>query len=388
MSNLLLLLLIIPLFFVFIEIRHRLKPSSPLKLRLSDWEVKNSRGQIDVKGFLEIVNPHPRMEVMIPELTINPILLGNKQTQKIKIISKVIPIHPDQKSRKDGYWSAYILKGLKKTKIELNVVLDHDGSDELKSSVETLWIDIHWLNYGPFGRLKRLQGISVPIQKPASIKPSKAYFLRRESFQVLPLKTHILGVLDDPIQVIDDYTKDVSQPGDIITIGETPLAIMQGRYRHPSTIDPSWVARTLCRGFHPTSSFATACGLQSLIDIIGPTRVIISWAFGAVFKLIGINGVFYQLASEQARLIDDITGTTPPYDQTVVLGPRNSYEFCKAASEKLGLQVAVVDVNDLGRVKILSSSRGCDKSLLKKALIKNPAGNADEQTPLVLVRQC
>jgi hypothetical protein len=46
----------------------------------------------------------------------------------------------------------------------------------------------------------------------------------------------------------------------------------------------------------------------------------------------------------------------------------------------------VVDVNDLGRVKVLAASRGCDEELLQRALRPNPAGNANERTPLVLVR--
>ena len=52
----------------------------------------------------------------------------------------------------------------------------------------------------------------------------------------------------------------------------------------------------------------------------------------------------------------------------------------------LGHGVAVVDVNDLGRVKVLASSRGCDEALLERALRPNPAGNANQRTPLVVVR--
>ena len=68
--------------------------------------------------------------------------------------------------------------------------------------------------------------------------------------------------------------------------------------------------------------------MQSLINIIGPTRAIFSLTIGSIFKLIGIKGMFYRLAGEQARLIDDITGTTPPYDQTIVLGPINAKQYC------------------------------------------------------------
>ncbi len=146
------------------------------------------------------------------------------------------------------------------------------------------------------------------------------------------------------------------------------------------------LARQLCRGFHPTSSLATACGLQTLIDIVGPARVLCAWLVGSALKKLRINGVFYRLAGEQARLIDDVTGTTPPYDQTLVLGPEAPEAFCNRMATALGVAVAVVDVNDLGRVKVLASSRGCDEELLQRALRPNPAGNANERTPLVLVR--
>ena len=38
------------------------------------------------------------------------------------------------------------------------------------------------------------------------------------------------------------------------------------------------------------------------------------------------------------------------------------------------------------RVKVLASSRGCDEALLERALRPNPAGNANQRTPLVVVR--
>jgi len=51
-----------------------------------------------------------------------------------------------------------------------------------------------------------------------------------------------------------------------------------------------------------------------------------------------------------------------------------------------GLGAAIVDVNDLKAVKIVAASPRVNRSVVTQALIDNPAGNADEQTPLVLVR--
>ena len=36
--------------------------------------------------------------------------------------------------------------------------------------------------------------------------------------------------------------------------------------------------------------------------------------------------------------------------------------FCREAAAELGVAVAIVDVNDLGRVKVLASSPGCDEA--------------------------
>ena len=161
---------------------------------------------------------------------------------------------------------------------------------------------------------------------------------------------------------------------------------MQGRYIHPSVIETSLLSKALCYFFHPTSSLATACGMQSLINEVGPVRVVLAWLIGSLFKIFKIKGIFYRLAGEQARLVDDITGTTVPYDQVIVLGPKDTKSYCQELSRKLGVQVAVVDVNDLGKVKILASSKGTDTKLISVALRSNPAGNADQQTPLVIIR--
>ena len=282
-------------------------------------------------------------------------------------------------SKKNDYWSAYIIKSQKSTfiKIEIEYEVKNTAIDNFKC----LWLDIEWGNYGPFGFFTRFDGFVLPNY---SNKPNVKVF---NSNLVQPIKTHILGNLDNPITILKSYIPKDRLPTDIITIGESPLAIMQGKYIDYRSINISLVARILCKGFHPTSSLATACGMQTLINISGPTRVIVSWLFGGIFKFFRVKGIFYRLAGEQARLIDDITGTTPPYDKSIVLGPQNTHSFCIKASKELGVNVAIVDVNDLGKVKILSTNDMNNNEIIKRALTSNPAGNANQQTPLVLIRK-
>ena len=383
---LLVLALLLGLTLVVLELRHRLRPASPLRLRAEDFRVEASSAGLTVSGMVTIHNPHHRMEVMVPEIELRPTLLGRGDLAGVTVSSRIEALHPDEESRPDGYWAAYIVKGRKSTSARIQISLSGAPGQSLDQLLDTLWLEILWVNYGPFGRLHRRDGVLVPLQMPAPLAAVDAHWRDGDRCRVLPVGTHLLGVLDDPEAVLRRYAGELIQPGDVLTIGETPLAVMQGRYHHPATVQPSALARLLCRGFHPTSSLATACGLQSLIDVVGPAQVLGAWLIGLALKLVGSKGWFYRLAGDQARLIDDITGTTPPYDQTIVLGPQQPTAFCAAMARSLGVAVAVVDVNDLGRVKVLASSPGCDEALLERALRPNPAGNANERTPLVLVR--
>ncbi|MFM8524804.1 MAG: F420-0:Gamma-glutamyl ligase [Cyanobacteriota bacterium] len=372
---------------LLLELRHRLRPASPLRLDPGSWRVQRGGDQeLVVEGVITLHNPHRRMEVFVPELEVRPVLLGRGSLEGVQVSQRIETLHADEPARPDGYWPAYIIKSHRSTQARIRISLRGTPGLDLRRLVDTLWVSIDWIHYGPFGRLLRRDGVLVPLRRPSTLTAASAVWRRGDHGAVLPIRTHLLGVLDDPLEMLRHYAGPLLQPGDILTIGETPLAVMQGRYQHPITITPSSLARLLCRVFHPTSSLATACGLQSLIDEVGPARVLIAWLVGTALKTIGFNGWFYRLAGEQARLIDDITGTTPPYDQTIVMGPVNAAAICTALAADLGVAVAVVDVNDLGRVKVLASSPGCDHGVLHEALRPNPAGNANERTPLVLVR--
>lgn len=378
--------LLLGLLLLWLELRHRLRPASPLRLTAESFAVEQAGGRVIVRGMVTLANPHRRMEVFVPQLELRPTLLGRGDLSGVSIRTHVQACHPDEESRPDGYWAAYIIKGHKATRAALSVTIEAPADVDPAVLLDTLWLEVLWVNYGPFGRLWRRDGILVPLRRPEPLEAAGAAWREGERCRVLPLRTHLLGTLDDPEQVLRRYAGALVQPGDVLTIGETPLAVMEGRYHHPETVHPSALARLLCRVFHPTSSLATACGLQSLIDLVGPARVLSAWLVGTALKLVGSKGWFYRLAGDQARLIDDVTGTTPPYDQTIVLGPSDPASFCSRMAQALGVAVAVVDVNDLGRVKVLAASAGCDEELLQRALRPNPAGNANERTPLVLVR--
>ncbi|WP_413677713.1 hypothetical protein [Prochlorococcus sp. MIT 0916] len=371
-------LFLIIIILLFIEINHYFRQYSPLVLKPKEFKkiIENSNHKYII--LVEIKNPKKRMEVMIPSFNVNPHLIGISTNEIKKINTKIKPLHPDAEEQKNDYWSAYILKAKRSTFVEIEI--EYEIKNTAINNIKCLWLDIEWGNYGPFGSFKSFDGFVLPNFLDISEIHSS------NTNSIVPIKTHILGSLDDPIGILKSYMPPNCLPTDILTIGESPLAIMQGRYIDYRNIKANLISRFICKGFHPTSSLATASGMQTLINISGPSRVIISWLIGGIFKFFGVRGMFYRIAGQQARLIDDITGTTPPYDKSIVLGPQDAQTFCIKAAKYLNINVAVVDVNDLGRVKILSTNNDNNTEIIKRALTSNPAGNANQQTPLVLIR--
>lgn len=367
--------------YLFIEWQYSQRPGNDLELTAKDWNLDTyepSHYAISLDAVF--TNRTRTLEIFISDVEVEYELLSSGPLDGIEVKTQIIPNHDDFPARDDNYWFAYIVKTGQATHANLKIDIKGPDLGQLKS----LWVQVHYTTYGPEGRIPKTGHFIVPLKFP---KPENATNWRENSVaQVLPIPTHLLTNLDSTVEIVKHYVKPCAQEGDIVTIGETPVAIMQDRLRHPNTVKPGWLAKRLCYYFMSTSSLATACGMQTLIDISGAWQVATAFAIGAVAKVCGKPGMFYQLAGEQARLIDDVTGTLPPFDQFIVLGPARSQQLVDEIYKETGLKAAIVDVNDLKAVKILASTAGTDEQLLTQALIDNPAGNADEQTPVVLIR--
>eukprot|EP00873_Tetraselmis_striata_P045605 jgi/Tetstr1/465869/TSEL_010486.t1 len=377
-------------------------PPRPLLVTRGAWqlEVDEADGTKKLLGRLEIHNLTRAQEVFVPEFSASVQLLSLGPIDGITVATNITPQHrqgngyPSFDSgglRQDGYWSVYIIKPATFTVVELEVELRGDAA--ALAQLQSALVCIDYVSYGRHGRAQESQQVPLPLRFPAPASPTSpepSWQRHPSGAQLLPIATHLLCHADDPVSVVRRYVAPLARPGDVLAIAESPLAIMQGRYRHPRNITPGWLACLLCRLFNPVGSLASACGMQALIDLVGRLRVVVA-AVGAVLaRLLGRRGVFYQLAGKQAQLIDDITGTMPPYDQFIVLGPDSPERVAKDVALRTGIAVAVVDVNDLskktGEAVVLGTSPGVDRAFVKAALLANPQGNADEQTPLVLIR--
>jgi hypothetical protein len=368
--------------WLWVEWRYRTRQRATLTLDRGIWRFQYYEPMLyQVEVEFAAINNHPRQDVFLTEVRPEVVLLSQASLDQVQCHVKVRSRHEGGSPRTDGYWESYIVKGGRHT--NLDVVLEMRGQP--LDALESAWLRVHYVTYGPEGRQEQVCHCVIPLQFPETQR--RALWRPTTDADVLPIRTHLLTVADTFPELIQRYVQEHAQPGDILTIAESPVAIMQGRWRHPTDVRPGWLAKRLCHYFLPMSSLATACGLQVLIDESGAWRVGLAFLVGAIAKgLFRIPGVFYRLAGEQARLIDDVTGTLPPYDQFIVLGPRDPQNVVAEIKRETGLEAAIVDVNDLKRVKILAATAGVSADLLNQALLLNPAGNAAEQTPIVLIR--
>ena len=384
---------ILNIFFLFLfiiiclDLYIHLFPKTNLVLLPQDFKLRKKDNNTEVVIEMKIINQSKFKETMVTNLNLDLDFFKGKNNQYLKDIDyeESIYIYSGSINKNiNNYWPTTIIKT--NSELLIQVILKFKNND-LKNKIKYIWLKIYWDNYGHFGITKKQDSFLVNLNRHKQNKKELIKIPLNQNYNAIAVKTDLLGSFDNPIDIVMNYCKEVIRKDDILTIGESPLAIMQGRYIAPQNLEYNVFSKILCYFFHPTSSLATACGMQLLIDKIGITRITFSLMLGFLFKCIGVKGIFYRLTGFESSLIDDISGTIVPYDKSIVMGPINTKLFCDELSKHLEIEVAVVDVNDLGGVKILASSNDSMNNLLKEILKVNPAGNSDEKTPIVLIRK-
>ncbi|MDI6782783.1 MAG: coenzyme F420-0:L-glutamate ligase [bacterium] len=206
----------------------------------------------------------------------------------------------------------------------------------------------------------------------------------------IPIKTHIITDQDDLAEVVAKYTSSQFQPGDIIVMSESVVAISQGRAIPVEQIHPGLVARFLWRFVRKVSygiGLRSPESMQCAVDEVGRFRILFAAFIGMLGKLVGRRGDFYRIAGMQVATID-AAYTTPiePYHHCVIKGPKDPDKVCMNVKEKTGVDTAIVDVNDIGGSWVLGASVGVNKPLVERIMKDNPLGQSDEQTPIGIIR--
>ena len=208
-----------------------------------------------------------------------------------------------------------------------------------------------------------------------------------EELELIPVPTRILTDKDDIVEAIEHYTEGKIGPDDLVCSAESVVAITQGRYVRPEELEISCLARLCCRFIPDYGSLASPHGMQSLMNVEGQWRVAFALFAGFLGKIVGQSGLFYKWGGEQTAMIDDVTGTMPPFDKCIVYGPGDPYGMAQKMKDKLGCFGAMIaDVNDLKRSRVVGVSSGVKGELAAQLLIDNPFGNASQKTPICIIK--
>lgn len=224
--------------------------------------------------------------------------------------------------------------------------------------------------------------------------PTKSFTLvvGDDTYTRYPVKTPLIFVGDDLLEIIKQETDMFLQPGDILLIAESVVAIAQGRAYKIDEIEYGFSAKTLS---HFVTKTPAGIGLgipqtmQLALQEVGYIRMYVAAAVAAATKPLGIRGMFYRIAGSKARAIDGPTaGTRPPFNEYATLSPKNPRAYAKQVEELLGnnIQVIIVDANDLG-VNILGAENAKQEELGKALTADNPMGQGTEGTPLMICRK-
>lgn len=206
-------------------------------------------------------------------------------------------------------------------------------------------------------------------------------------YEIVTVPTRIFTERDDIIEAIKEYGKGKYGPDDLLCVAESVISITQGGAKRCEDFKPGLLAKTLCHFFPTNGAISGWYCMQALIDAEGAATVIKAFLLGSITKLFGISGVFYKNAGYQGRLIDDITGTCPPFDKHIVYGPENPFRVSKAIKEAIGTYgVCIADVNDLKRSAVIGYTEGVNPDEVARILIDNPFGNDRQKTPICVIK--
>lgn len=206
-----------------------------------------------------------------------------------------------------------------------------------------------------------------------------------DGLMAIPVRTRLVGAGDDLLELVRAALVGIAKPGDVVAIAETAVAIAQRRFVPAEFVRPSRLAYALSRRAGALSTVNQPESLQIVIDQVGSWRVAYAAAAHVVGRLVGKRGMFYEILGEAIAAIDGYTGTLPPYERAIVFGPAEPDRVCAEFAEALDMGVAIVDANDLRKAKALGVSPNLIRERVETALLGNPHGNSDEQTPLVVL---
>ena len=207
------------------------------------------------------------------------------------------------------------------------------------------------------------------------------------------IQTHFVEEGESYVDLVRRYVLPIYKEGDILSISEKVIAMCQENTVYMDEVKVGLLAKFLSRFGKKTNSgigVTETHKLLLMIDMKGPALVIFAAIAGAIGKLFKRRGVFYEILGVEAAGIDGFYehSAFDEYHAMATLTPKHPHQVCARIEEKTGVPAMVVDANDID-VVILGKSTSLKKipdGVLADYIKDNPAGQDDECTPFILIR--
>lgn len=228
-----------------------------------------------------------------------------------------------------------------------------------------------------------------------------------------PLRTELFSRDDDldakVLEYVDRFFAGLPSAGpdhDAATRGpwwfflsEKVVAITQGRSYFVWDIKVGRPARVLSRYVTRTPAgigLGSPFTMQLAIQEAGLPRVLYASAGGAVGKVLGRKGMFYELVGNDINAIDGPTEYSAyPSNVSAKLAPKDPDAVAARLSDAIRQRVpepwrstfggtVIMDANDIGR-NVLGSDVPGDWGRFEEMFADNPLGQGSEQTPMAMV---
>jgi len=213
-----------------------------------------------------------------------------------------------------------------------------------------------------------------------------------EKWARYPVRTHFITEKDSLEKIFQEYVLPYLKNSDILVFGQKIVSILQKRLVYRNDLKLGFWAKFLSKFARKTPygfSVGNPLKMQVAINLAGLPRILLASLLAGVFKIFKIYGIFYRVAGHQINQLDGFYAEAfPQYSEIGILGPIDCDNTCQKLKEKYGFSFAIADINDLGG-NILGKSadlKGKEKCLLK-ILKDNPAGQTNEQTPILILRK-
>ena len=217
--------------------------------------------------------------------------------------------------------------------------------------------------------------------------------LENKRYERYALQSHFIERGEDYIAVINKYVSPLYQPNDILMISEKVIAMCQDHTVEKDSVKLGFWAKFLSRFATKTPSgigMDEPYKLQLAINMKGLPLVLWATFCSAVGKLFKKRGIFYKILGQEVAGIDGFYthSAFKRYHNLAVLNPVAPEKVCEEIQRKLGISCMIVDANDIEAVILACSSNLKDFTTkqLSDMIADNPAGQDDECTPFVLIR--